>query len=153
MLSTETAACTRRIDDCYQHLGHRGDFWPEFGRDDGRVQSEGAGRYLLGSKALSLTILLGWPIASATDKTMSNRASLNRNLNSSYTDQMAQKRSQISKSSFPHNNVHHRFPKSRLSAGCRSCCQKIEREMHWHRRDFNLRTDQHFIEQANRSKS
>jgi hypothetical protein len=56
------------------------------------------------------------------------RTKLCRNLNSSYTDQMAQKRSQISKSSLPHSNFHHRFPESRLSAGCRSCCQKIERE-------------------------
>jgi hypothetical protein len=42
MLSTETAACTRRIDDRYQRCGHRGDFWPEFVWDDGTAKAYGA---------------------------------------------------------------------------------------------------------------
>src|SRR5271165_6772782 len=62
-----------------------------------------------------LTILLDWSIAcSATDKTTSNRASTNTNLNSSYSASNGSKKkpNHSTSNSFPLSNFHHQFLES-----------------------------------------
>jgi IS66 Orf2 like protein len=63
-----------------------------------------------------LTILLDWPIAwSATDKTTSNRAFTDTNLNSSYSASNGSKKNPNHSifNSFPLSNFHHQFLESR----------------------------------------
>ena len=67
-----------------------------------------------------LTILLDWSIAcSATDKTTSNRASINTNLNSSYSASNGSKKkpNHSTFNSFPLSNFHHQFLERDESSG------------------------------------